>query len=474
MQKIITKFREASPAAKASMALLFANIVLKGLSLVSGPVFTRIMSTDQYGIVSTYQSWQSLLAVIITLNLSSGVFNNGMLEFKDNRDQFEASLLAISTVASGLFLVIFLMFSNNLLKIFELPKEIIFLLFLYYLLVPAYWYWSGRQRYEYKYKLLTTITIVSAVVSLGIGIVSVLHVPESQKAVTRIFSMELVNIVIGLFFYILILIKSRFTIKLEYCVYALKFNVPLIPHYLSMYILSSSDRIMISKMINTSATAIYSVAYTVASVINIVWQSIEASLSPWIYEKLSLNDTKKMKQVISEILLIFAILCIGCTLLAPEIMKVLAPSQYSSGIYVIPSVAAGVFFTGVYSLYMRIELYYKQTGFAAVASTLAALSNIFLNFIFIKLFGFIAAGYTTMVCYMLLSLFHYLNVKHKGYEAVLDNKFIFIISCVVISFTIIVSFLYSYTLLRYLFILGIVLVIFLKKNRIIMTLKGKW
>ena len=57
MRRITDKFKNASPAAKASMALLFANLVLKGLSLVSGPIFTRIMTTEQYGIVSTFQSW---------------------------------------------------------------------------------------------------------------------------------------------------------------------------------------------------------------------------------------------------------------------------------------------------------------------------------------------------------------------------------------------------------------------------------
>ena len=49
---VIRKFKTASPAVKASMALLFANLILKGISLISGPIFTRIMSADQYGIVS--------------------------------------------------------------------------------------------------------------------------------------------------------------------------------------------------------------------------------------------------------------------------------------------------------------------------------------------------------------------------------------------------------------------------------------
>lgn len=95
-------------------------------------------------------------------------------------------------------------------------------------------------------------------------------------------------------------------------------------------------------------------------------------------------------------------------------MAILAPASYKAGIYAIPAIAGGVYFTAVYSLYMRIELFYKKTTFATVASTIAAISNIILNYIFIEMFGFIAAGYTTMVCYALLALLHYMNVKRKN------------------------------------------------------------
>ena len=67
-------------------------------------------------------------------------------------------------------------------------------------------------------------------------------------------------------------------------------------------------------------------------------------------------------------------------------MTILAPDSYKAGIYAIPAIAGGVYFTAVYSLYMRIELFYKKTTFATVASTIAAVSNIILNYIFIKLF----------------------------------------------------------------------------------------
>lgn len=468
---VIRKFKTASPAVKASMALLFANLILKGISLISGPIFTRVMSADQYGIVSTFQSWQSLLTVIVTLNLSQGVFNNGMLEFKENRDQFQFALVVITAVCTGLFFLIFEIFKTPLLNMFEIPPVMVYVMVLYFLFVPAYQFWSGRQRYEYKYKALSIITVCIGLFSLLLGVLFVLNASSENEAIARVCAMEGVNIVVGIFFFMIIAMKAQFKLRIDYCIYALKFNIPLIPHYMSMYILASSDRIMITKMIDTTSTAIYSVAYTVASVIQILWTSIEASLSPWIYERLDVQDEESVRKTSGQIMLTFAVFCLGCTLFAPEIMTILAPDSYKAGIYAIPAIAGGVYFTAVYSLYMRIELFYKKTTFATVASTIAAVSNIILNYIFIKLFGFVAAGYTTMVCYALLALLHYINVKKKKYDDAIDNKKILAISIVVIVVSILISILYSHRLLRYSFILIISLAAFIKRKAIIVVLR---
>lgn len=470
MNKLLIKLKSSSPAAKASLATLFSNLVLKGLSLISGPIFTRIMSTEQYGIVVTFLSWESMLSVIITLNLSSGVFNNGMLEFRENREEFQLSILTVSSISTLLYFVVFLLFRDYLIDAIGLDLRFIYILFLYFLVTPAYWYWSGKQRYEFKYKLISLITILSAVVSLVLGIVLVLNAPDGQTALYRIISFDGINILIGAVFFVVLIVKASFRINLSYCKYALKFNLPLIPHYMSMYVLSSSDRIMITRMINNSATAIYSVASTIGSVITILWQSIEASLSPWIYQQLEGNQ-KEVKKVTAQIMCIFAALSVGCTLFAPEIMAILAPKSYIAGIYVIPSIAAGVCFTAMYSLYMRIELFYKQNRFAAIASLIAAVSNIILNWIFIKLIGAVAAGYTTMVCYALLALLHYINVKIKGYSDCINNRLFLIISIIMIIVTLVITMLYSFTLIRYTVIVCSFIIMFFFKNRLLKIVK---
>ena len=238
-----------------------------------------------------------------------------------------------------------------------------------------------------------------------------------------------------------------------------------------MYVLSSSDRIMISKMVNTSATAIYSVAYTVGMVISIVWQSIEASLSPWIYEKMSSNDEESIRKRTFQIMLFFAVMCMFCALFAPEIIAILAPAEYYSGVYVIPSIAASAFFIAAYSIYMRVELYYKQTFFATIATTISAVLNLLLNYICIREFGFIAAGYTTLACYIILFALHYINVKKQGYGNVFDNKKMWILSIMVTVASVGLTAVYSYVWIRYTLILLIIILALWKRKEIINILK---
>ena len=355
----------------------------------------------------------------------------------------------------------------------ELPSSLIYIMVLYYLTTPAFQFWSGRQRYEYRYKALALITILSALTSMIVGIIAVLNTPDGNSATVKIFVTEGINIAIGLFFILYTGYRARFRINLDYCKYALTFNIPLLPHYLSMYVLSSSDRIMITKMVGLSATAIYSVSYTVASVINILWQSIDASLSPWIYEKLNSNDKERVRAVTGKTISIFAAACLFCTLFAPEIMTILAPEEYSAGIYVIPPVTAGVFFTAMYSVYMRVELFYKQSGFATVATSIAALVNIFLNYIFIRLFGAVAAGYTTMISYALLAVLHYFNIKRKHYDTAFDNKKFLIMSILVIAATCLISFTYSLSVVRYIVIAAGFVLAIKNKKYIISIIKTK-
>lgn len=163
-------------------------------------------------------------------------------------------------------------------------------------------------------------------------------------------------------------------------------------------------------------------------------------------------------------------------LFAPEIIYIVGSQKYMEAIYVIPPVAASVFFTFLYNLFSSVEYYYEKTKEIMVASLTAALSNIILNYIFIKLFGYVAAGYTTLACYMLLSIVHYRIMKKAVLNEVeaneiFDIKAIFGLSAVVLVSMVICIFLYSNNVIRYIVIALLLAVLIIIRNKILALLK---
>ena len=104
-----------------------------------------------------------------------------------------------------------------------------------------------------------------------------------------------------------------------------------------------------------------------------------------------------------------------------------------------------------------------------MASVVAALVNVGLNYIFINLFGFIAAGYTTLACYVLYSIGHYLvsrkilrNMGKK--DQMYDMKLIVLASLVVIVFAVAINITFPYIVVRYAILLVLLTSLILKRN----------
>ena len=74
----LQKYKLMSAPAKAGLWFTICGFIQKGISFVTVPIFTRLLTTAQYGTVSVYNSWLSLVSIFCTLNLFYGGFNNGI------------------------------------------------------------------------------------------------------------------------------------------------------------------------------------------------------------------------------------------------------------------------------------------------------------------------------------------------------------------------------------------------------------
>ena len=78
----IQKYKNLSQPVKASFWFTVCNILNKGIALISTPIFVRILTTDQYGDYSVFQSWYSIIIIFATLNLFSGNYGKGLVEIE--------------------------------------------------------------------------------------------------------------------------------------------------------------------------------------------------------------------------------------------------------------------------------------------------------------------------------------------------------------------------------------------------------
>ena len=349
INKIISKWKSMSDIAKASIAFVISSFLLKGISFITTPIFTRIIDTNEYGIVTEFNAWQSILEVFALLGLTSaGVFNVGLNDYKERRSQYMSSTLTICNLVSFLFFLIIMLLKIPFGTSFILPTNLIVVMFLNFLFHPAQIFWITRQRYEYKYKLAVLLTILSTLMTQGVSIFCVMTAKTQNLAVVKIWSAVLAGFVICIPLYFYIYVKGKCFYDKQMWKQVLKFAIPLLPHYLAQHLMSSSDRIMLAKMTSKSAAGIYAVVLNISVIASIIWNSINASIVPFTFERMNKKDYKRINNLIIPIIACFACVCIMVTIAAPEIMAILAPDDYHSGLYSVPPVVATAFLSALY------------------------------------------------------------------------------------------------------------------------------
>lgn len=455
--KFIKIWSNMSIEVRTSIAIMTASFFQSGMKLLFVPIFTRLMSTAEYGIVTVFESIQTTLGTITMLSLWTSVYNRGMQEFKTDRNCFTASLLFLGNLCTLIVGFVFLALNQYIIPYFTLTNTLWIIMFANFLFLPAYNFWIARQKFEYQYSKMLIVTLLINLFSPIFSLCMILS-PAPDKSFAKILGSEIVLMAAYIPLFISNYKKSHWQIKKSYVMYGLKFNLPLIPHYASQQILSSCDRIMISYIIDESSAGIYGLSYQISTVVRIIWTSINAVLIPWEYDKIEKGNVNAIKQLTRNLILAYAIICVGIMFVAPEAVRLFAPPSYYEGIYVMAPVVAGAFLNGLYSLLAILEFYYKKTVYVMIASSIAAILNVILNAIFIPLFGYQAAAYTTMACYCIYALMHIMNLKHLKIAYFYDLKAIAVISALVMLIGTVVAQTYDGFLVRY-SLLGIILLI---------------
>lgn len=474
MKNPIQKFKSMPQMLKVTIVFAAASFATSGINYITTPIFTRLLTQKEYGLVSVYNSWYSIIQVFASMTLIfPGILNVGLYDHRENMWKYLSSLLGITTACSSILAVFYLIFRMPIQVYMDLPASLLILMLLSCFLLPATTFWTFLQRYTYSYRIAFIVSVGSALLAQAaavLGVVLAKNHTSFNLGVVRLWSAGLVNLLVALILFALICYRGKKFIHLSLWRATIIVAIPLIPHYLGSVALTATDKIMISQMIGTDKAGIYALAAVLSAIGVLLWRALSITFAPFVNTKLGQRSYEEIREAVKPLLIMVGILCIIASFAAPELIRVLAGSSYLSGLAVVPPVAAGIFIHALYDVFSAISFFHKKSLNIMMATLTAAGCNILLNFIFIPYFGFVAAGYTTLFSNLILTLLHFINARLIIKEPVYDGRFSFILLSLITFGCLLANLVYSYLAIRIVIIAGLSILMVMMARPLVRTL----
>ena len=421
--------------------------MVKAVATITTPIFTRLMTTAEYGVTHTFTSWHTLLITFCTLNLTFSI-GRAKLDFPDKLDDYIGSMQFLSMIVTSCLAAVALVFLKPVASLLELSEFAVIILILYLLFAPTITFFQNGYRYRYHYKENVAIAWFIALSSVILSLILMLTFKD-DKAHMRMIGVTAPMVILSIYFWIISFKRKNISINKEYWSYGLRLSLPLVLHTVSLNILAQSDRVFIAKICSDADVGIYSLVYNYGILISVVTNAVADGWLPWFHDKFFVKSFAEIRKNVKYVIVLGCYVSLACIAFAPEAVMVLGGEDYMTGVYCVPPIVLGVLCQYVYTHYVNIELHLKKTKFVSMGTIFAALLNIVLNAIFIPQYGFVAAAYTTFFSYVCLLFVHF-GITRVILKVKLYNDF-FMFGAVLVTGVIAVPliYLYSHNLIRY-------------------------
>lgn len=407
------------------MAYAAVGLSQRALGFVLLPLYARALSPEEYGQVSLLLIISGAVGLILSFGLEFAVFRGFFQLSRDveERERYLNSigifLLVVPNAVSAAAAVTILAFADlgsispGFLAI-ELVATSIYLsgTVLPFALLRAEERLRDYVRVNATYAVTQTAVKSVLVLALGLGVKG--WVLADLAASVAVLPVGLA--VAGRHW--------RLRVRIADLRRALALGVPLLPHMLSHWALSGSDRLVLGALVSVRQLGVYSFGYQMCSVLGMILAEIGRASMP-AYGRFLADQTNNqaLTATATAQVLATALLGAGMVLVGPPVLVLLVPASYAGAADVIPLVALGFVFQGFYFIPMnQLSVVAGDTRWVWVATVVAAGVNVGLNVLTVPHWGITAAAFNTAVGYaVLLALVSsYRRIRHGSTLVSLD------------------------------------------------------
>lgn len=468
MSKSLIKKIYGNKLVKSGIWYTIGTFLVQGLSFLTVPIFTRMLSTSDYGIVTNYGNYLSFFMTVITMGLISSV-QRSKYDFKEDYNEFLSSVLFLSTISAVVWFVVVSIFREFFANILGISNMLTVLLVIQCFFNFVVEFSNQKFTAEYEYRKFLLVSVSSAILNIVLSII-LINGLTSDRYNGRIGGGAIVTIAYGIVLYVIHMTKGKKLISKRYWKYALAISIPLILHTLSSILLTSADSIMIKKFIGDSAAGIYGFAYKIGMILQIIWIAANKAWVPWFFENMDKKNYDEIEQKAKYYIGLFSIISFILIFVSPEIGIIMGSKGFRSGLSFVPVIMLAYYFVFLYSIPSNLEFYTKKTQYISMGTIMAALANVVLNYIYIPKYGAAAAAWTTLVSYILLFLYHYIISLKISHLRIFKVRYFVYAIAFMFSTSIVFYFIRDNFIIRYLIVLTVVVLLAIKLKKFLKSM----
>jgi O-antigen/teichoic acid export membrane protein len=384
--------------------------VLKALNIIVLPIFTYLLTPEEYGNVAIFVSIYGILIIILPLNIHQSI-QQRYLKQKGFFSEFLFSVILGGAVISILLILIAIYFSQFISNSFNIPKKLLlFALF------------SGFFRFFFEIfsKLLLALNLSKKYSNIHIYwnfselllTTFFFLVLSKEMYLGKAYSVLLIAIIFSIIsFYKLrnyLVIKFKFIFLKE----SLFFALPLILHSISIMALAQFDRLIINQLFGARETGIYSVAYSIGLVASIIIPPLINAGLPNFYRDITDNNKVNLIYFIKNTTKFTILFALIVMFFSKEGLLLLTEKNYHEAASIISIIAFSSAILIAYQVYSQFIMHDGRTYLIAIATTTSAIINIIINYLFLPIMGYKFAAITTLITNLLLIfIMYYIALK---------------------------------------------------------------
>lgn len=394
---------------KNLFVLFFGTILPSSTNFIMLPLLTANLSKTEYGVYDLILVLQALMIPIITLQIQTAAFRY-LIQYRGNKEEEDKVISNIfAFVTISLFCVLLILFVGIINK----SRILAFLICIYLIVYTLECVLRQIVRGLSLNRLYSISTLVESITLMVLVIIFVM-----QKK-CNLYGILLSYISAEILAILLLSIKSKVYKRIK-CRYVnakiikqlLQYSWPMVPNALSLWILSSSDKMILTLVCGVETSAIYAIANKIPSILSVVqdpftlaWQE-NASIAVKD-DDVARYYSEMFDYIFSFLVGILAIL----TAAAPILFKLFVRGDYSTAYKQIPILLASSLFTCISSFFGGIYIAEKRTKEIGITTICCAIINIIIDLLLVKKVGIYAASISTLISYLFLTVYRMWDIK---------------------------------------------------------------